>query len=194
MKTIKFKTLAIIAMSLFLYGCASELKKSNWVQVRNANVAFEQASADCEYDLHKMNRGGARLEAAMYGLQDPAYESCMKRYGFEWKKKVNELKNCDVGNLHSPNRETAMALGKEKMRFSFVKKIDTVSITIFSNSDIWRSADLIPTGRRFYSDGKPYSGYANKTSSLIVQEFEDSDIMIVTTRGDVDVSLYAKCH
>ena len=84
----KFKITLIFALTL-LFGCASDLKKSSWYQIRNVGVSFEQATADCEYDLKKMNMSDARLSMAIFGLQHPTYESCMNRYGFAWQKNGN---------------------------------------------------------------------------------------------------------
>jgi len=45
-----------------------------------------------------------------------------------------------------------------------------------------------------FGDGKPYLGYADKTNSLIVQEFEESELLIVKLRGDVDFTMFAECR
>lgn len=84
----KFKNILFFTFSI-LFGCASDLKKSSWYQIRNVGVSFEQATADCEYDLKKMNMSDARLSMAIFGLQHPTYESCMNRYGFAWQKNEN---------------------------------------------------------------------------------------------------------
>ncbi len=108
--------------------------------------------------------------------------------------KAEEWKNCEVGNSTATEREAAIALGKINKRLSFFKKTDFAAITIFFDGKTWKNIDLIPTGRRFFGDGKPYLGYADKTNSLIVQEFEGSDIMIVTVKGDVEFTMFAKCR
>ena len=74
------------------------------------------------------------------------------------------------------------------------KKTDFASITIFLDGKTWKSADLIQTGRRLFGDGKPYLGYADNTNSLIVQEFEESELLIVKLRGYVDFTMFAECR
>lgn len=107
---------------------------------------------------------------------------------------ADELKSCDVYNSVASEREAAIALGKMKNKIAFFKKQDYASVTIFLDGQTFGSADLIPTGRRLYGDGKPYLGYADKTNTLIVQAFENSDNIIVTSRGDVDFTMFAKCN
>ena len=107
---------------------------------------------------------------------------------------ADEWKSCDVYNSVASQREAAIAFGKMKKRISFFKKPDFASITIFLNGETFGSADLISTGRGVYGDGKPYLGYADKTNTMIVQEFENSKNIIVTTRGDVDFTMFAQCN
>lgn len=107
---------------------------------------------------------------------------------------AEEWRNCEVVNSVANEKEAAIAFGKIEKRLSFFKKTDFASVTIFLDGKTWNSAGLIKTGRRLYGDGKPYQGYTDKTNSLVVQEFEDSDLMIVRLRGDVDFTMFAKCH
>jgi hypothetical protein len=106
---------------------------------------------------------------------------------------AEEWKSCEVGNSTATDRNAAIAFGKIKTRISFFKKIDYASITIFLDGKTWKSIDLIPTGRGFFGDGKPYLTYADKTNSLIAMEFEDSDLMIVIIKGDIDFTLFSRC-
>jgi len=107
---------------------------------------------------------------------------------------AEEWKNCDVGNSTATQRDAAIAFGKIEKRLSFFKNNEFASVAIFLDGKSWKTADLIQTGRRIYGDGKPFNGYADKTNSLIVQEFEDSDIMIVTLKGDVEFTMFSKCR
>lgn len=107
---------------------------------------------------------------------------------------ADEWRSCDVYNSLGSEREAAIAFGKIKKRISFFKKQDFANLTIFLDGQTFGSADLIPTGRRLYGDGKPYLGYADKSNTLIVQEFENSSTIIVTTKGDVDFTMFAKCN
>lgn len=107
---------------------------------------------------------------------------------------AEEWKSCAVGNSFASEREAAIAFGKIEKNFSFYKKTDFAHISIFLDGKPWQSIDLVQTGRGFYSDGKPYLGYASKNNSLIVQEFESDDIMIVRLKGDVDFTMFAKCR
>ncbi len=107
---------------------------------------------------------------------------------------AEQWKNCKVVNSLATEKEAAIAFGKIEKRLSFFKKTDFASITIFLDGKTWKSADLIQTGRRLFGDGKPYLGYADKTNSLIVQEFEESELLIVKLRGDVDFTMFAECR
>lgn len=107
---------------------------------------------------------------------------------------AEQWKRCTVGNSLASEREAAIAFGKIDKTLSFFKNKDFASISIFLDGKPWQAIDLLPTGRRFYSDGKPYLGYASRNNSAIVQEFEADDIMIVTLKGDVDFTMFAKCR
>lgn len=76
-----------ITITAALCGCATNLKSSAWYEIRNTGVPFDQAIANCEYDLEKLGISNGRMSAALVGLQHPTFEKCMKRYGFEWRKK-----------------------------------------------------------------------------------------------------------
>ena len=106
---------------------------------------------------------------------------------------ADEWKSCEVSNATASQREAAIALGKIEKRISFFKKNDFASIVIFLDGKPGATTDLIPTGRRFYDNGKPYIGYANKANTFVIQESEDSDTMIVTVRGDITITMFAKC-
>lgn len=106
---------------------------------------------------------------------------------------AEEWKTCKVGNSLASQRDLAIAFGKIDKSFSFFKKTDFASITIFFDGVTWRTADLIHTGRALFGDGKPYLGYASRNNTMIVQEFENSNVMIVTLRGDVDFTMFAEC-
>ncbi len=107
---------------------------------------------------------------------------------------AEQWKRCTVGNSLASDREAAIAFGKIDKTLSFFKKTDFASISIFLDGKSWQTIDLMPTGRGLYSDGKPYLGFANRNNSVIVQEFEGDDVMIVRLRGDVDFTMFAKCR
>lgn len=107
---------------------------------------------------------------------------------------ADEWKSCDVYNSVASEREAAIAFGKIKKKISLFKKQDFASVNIYLDGKTFGSADLIPTGRRLYEDGKPFLGYADKTNTMIVQEFENDNNIIVTSRGDVDFTMFAKCN
>jgi hypothetical protein len=107
---------------------------------------------------------------------------------------AEQWRSCDVYNSLASQREAAIAFGKLKTRVSFFRKQDFASVTIFVDGQTFGSADLIPTGRRLYSDGKPFNGFADRSKKIIVQEFENSDDIIVTSRGDVEITMFAKCR
>lgn len=106
---------------------------------------------------------------------------------------AGEWKTCIVGNATVNNRDMAIAFGKIDKRFSFFKQPDDATINIFLDGKSWRIATLKPTGRRFYGDGKPYLGYVDATKTLIVQEFENNNSMIVSLNGDFDFTMFATC-
>ena len=66
---------------------------------------------------------------------------------------ADEWKYCDVYNSMASEREAAIAFGKIKTKISFFKKQDYASISIFLDGKTFTTADLIPTGKRFYGDG-----------------------------------------
>lgn len=79
--------LIVLAGVLALGGCATNLKSSSWYEVRNTGVPFDQAIANCEYDMEKLGMSNGRMSMALVGLQHPTFEKCMNRFGFEWRKK-----------------------------------------------------------------------------------------------------------
>lgn len=82
------KNTILIAVTLaFLGGCATNLKSSAWHEVRSTGVPFNQAIANCEYDMEKLGISNGRMSMAIVGLQHPTFEKCMNRFGFEWRKK-----------------------------------------------------------------------------------------------------------
>lgn len=107
---------------------------------------------------------------------------------------AEQWKRCSVGNSLASDREAAITFGKIDKTLSFFKKKDFASISIFLDGKPWQTIDLLPTGRGLYSDGKPYLGYASRNNSVIVQDFEGDDIMIVGLKGDVDFTMFAKCR
>lgn len=107
---------------------------------------------------------------------------------------ADEWKYCDVYNSMASEREAAIAFGKIKTKISFFKKQDYASISIFLDGKTFTTADLIPTGKRFYGDGRPFLGYADKTNTLILQEFENDSNIILTLKGNVDFTMFAKCN
>ena len=107
---------------------------------------------------------------------------------------AEEWKKCTVGNSLASQRDAAIAFGKIDKTLSFFKKTNFASISIFLDGKPWQTIDLVPTGRGLYSDGKPYLGYASRNNSVIVQDFEGDDIMIVGLKGDVDFTMFAKCR
>lgn len=82
------QTLKIIVIftTAALCGCATNLKRSSWFEVRSTGVPFEQAIATCEYDMTKLGLSNGRFSMALVGLQHPTFEKCMKTFGFEWRK------------------------------------------------------------------------------------------------------------
>lgn len=84
MKNCLKKTL--ITTVVVLSGCATNLKSSAWLEVRSTGVTFNQAIANCEYDMEKLGMSNGRLSMALVGLQHPTFEKCMNRFGFEWRK------------------------------------------------------------------------------------------------------------
>jgi hypothetical protein len=107
---------------------------------------------------------------------------------------ADEWKYCDVYSSMASEREAANAFGKIKTKISYLKKQDHVSISIFLDGKTFTTADLIPTGKRFYGNGKPFLGYADKTNTLILQEFENDNNIILTLNGEVDFTMFAKCN
>jgi hypothetical protein len=82
-----FTQTILVAAVASLSGCATNLKESAWYEVRNTGTNFEQAIANCEYDLDKMGESNGRAKMAIFGVQHPTFEKCMNRFGFVWRKK-----------------------------------------------------------------------------------------------------------
>ncbi len=106
---------------------------------------------------------------------------------------ADEWKNCSVTKSLASDKAVAIAAGKIEKKISFFKKPNYVFITIFLDGKTWAQTDLVQTGSRKMSDGATYLGYADKTNSLIVQEFEATNTMIVTLRGEIDFTFFASC-
>jgi hypothetical protein len=108
---------------------------------------------------------------------------------------ADEWRKCEVGKSTANDREIAIELGKVKKTISFFKKSNFASITIFADEKTWVTTDLIPTGQGLYGDGKPYLGYADKTNTVIVQEFINGKTMIVGLDGEkLRMTLFATCE
>ncbi len=85
--------LAVSSIALILSGCVSNLKSSFWIPVRDNPTQFDQAIAKCDYDLKILGRDNGRPVAALFGMQDPTFESCMKVMGYAWMKKEEVLQS-----------------------------------------------------------------------------------------------------
>ena len=106
---------------------------------------------------------------------------------------ADEWRYCDVVNVTASEKEAAIQVAKIDKKIAFFKKPNFASITIFLDGKTWATSELIPTGRRIYGSNEPFEGYADKTNSLIVQEFESSDAIYVRMLGKVDFTFYSKC-
>ena len=106
---------------------------------------------------------------------------------------ADEWKKCDVTKSMASNRDVAMELGNKKISFNFLKKIDYFYISMYVDDVNVRNADVIKTGKRQYSDGSYFTGYADKTNTLRIQEFETSTAMIVSISGEIDFTFFVNC-
>jgi len=107
---------------------------------------------------------------------------------------ADEWKSCNITNVLASTKATAVALGKIEKKISFFKKPNYVYITIFFDGKTWSETELITTGRRQMTDGTPFMGYADKTNSIIVQEFEATNTLMVTVRGESEFTMFASCN
>lgn len=105
----------------------------------------------------------------------------------------DEWKKCQVFRNTATDRDAAIALGKIDKRISFLKRTGSAHITIFLDGKTFAFAELIPTGRRMFNGNEPFEGYADKSNSLIVQEFDDSQLF-VSLKGQVDFTFFARCE
>ncbi len=112
---------------------------------------------------------------------------------FAHSSMADEWKKCEVTKSMANNRDVAIALGKSKIYFGFLKKTNYSYIAMHVDGNNVKNADLIATGRRQYSDGTYFIGYADKTNTLRIQEFEDSPTMIISMSGDVDFTFFVSC-
>ncbi len=82
------KNIITFVCVMLLVGCAGDLKNYGWIKTADTGVKFEQAVANCEYDLQILGRADERNTYALFGgKQSPTYEACMKRYGYSWVKR-----------------------------------------------------------------------------------------------------------
>ena len=108
---------------------------------------------------------------------------------------ADEWRKCEVGKSTATDRDIAIEFGKFKKSIAFFKKSNFASITIFVDDKTWVATDLIPTGQGLYGDGKPYLGYADKSNSVIVQEFINGKNMIVGLDSEkLRMTLFASCE
>ena len=80
------KPLLSVVLVVILSGCASNLKSSTWVAIRESPTQFDQAIAKCEYDIKLIDKDSERLKLALMGFQHPTFEACMKVQGYEWMR------------------------------------------------------------------------------------------------------------
>ena len=73
-------------LAVLLSACASNLKYSSWVAIRESPTQFDQAIEKCEYDIKLIDKDSERLKLALMGFQHPTFEACMKVQGYEWMK------------------------------------------------------------------------------------------------------------
>lgn len=106
---------------------------------------------------------------------------------------ADEWKKCNVTNSMASNRDIAMELGKKKISFNFLKKEDYFYISMYVDDVNVKNADVLRTGKRQYSDGSYFTGYADKTNTLRIQEFETRPTMIVSMGGEIDFTFFVSC-
>lgn len=95
-----FRSLVILIFAFTVSACANNNgKQYSFKKKFDVGIEFEQARAQCEYDLQLQNnadiragRGGSRYYS-MFGMQDPTYISCMNRFGYalEYDSNLTDL-------------------------------------------------------------------------------------------------------
>ena len=152
-----------IALAGTLAGCATKLKSSTWVPIRESSVPFEQAIAKCEYDLRILGKENDRLKFGLLGLQHPTFEACMKVQGYEWMKIEDaeaKLQGSSVANVKENSNKDADAIKIAEYRAGVEKGDANAEVNL-----AWRYYSGTGVAQSFTQAYKLYARAAEKVSS-----------------------------